>query len=88
MRLLMDLMRALMGHLSENDLIDFALDGLQGDARLKAEAHLKDCRICRSALRQWMEVQEGLAALAPEQEVPADLSERIIQSVRNGRYPL
>lgn len=88
MGVVMDIMRFLMGHLSEADLIGIALEGLEGDQRAKAEVHLRQCALCRAALREWLEIHDALAATVPVLEEPAGLSARIVEAYRRERWPL
>lgn len=64
-------------------MLEFALDGLDGGARLRAEAHLAICAHCREMVRQSMELQDGLALLAPDGPEPEGLVASILNRVRD-----
>jgi hypothetical protein len=74
----MDIMRKAMGHLSEEELIGVALEGLSGPEKDRAEAHLRACAMCRRALRDWLALHDTLAFLVPLQPEPSGLSNRIV----------
>jgi anti-sigma factor RsiW len=59
-------LRRFMGCLSDEELVEFALDGLSPEARRKAEAHLRDCAHCREQVREMAEMQVGFAYRSPQ----------------------
>lgn len=77
----MDVVKRMMGHVGDATLIELALDGLDREARARAEAHLRHCALCRRALRDWMELHDGLASLVPPQTAPAGLEVRIVSRI-------
>lgn len=73
----------LVGHcLPESSLLAFALDGLEGEARAKAKAHLLQCPHCQARLRGLMELQDALAAASPAEPPPPDLAARVLQRIK------
>ncbi len=87
MGLMMDMMARLGGHLVETEVIEFALDGLGGDARDRAEEHLRRCKMCRRALRGAMDLQDGLALSVPSGGLPEGLVDRVVKGVWARRAP-
>ncbi len=87
MRWLMKITREMMGCLREGDLIEFALDGLPAEERVKAEAHLKDCKHCQAQLRAVMEMQEGLAWRVRQESASPDLPQRMLRTVLQAKNP-
>lgn len=82
MSLLMDIMMKMGGHPSELEIIEFALDGIEGtEQREKIARHLKSCRPCRNAVAAAMELHDGLAASVPQVEPPAGLADRLLERV-------
>jgi predicted anti-sigma-YlaC factor YlaD len=63
---------------SEDEVLAFALDGLEGPARRVAKAHLDHCEHCRQALREVMELQDAMGLSSPGVPVPADLAGRVL----------
>lgn len=81
MGLIMDMMARLGGHLVEMEVLEYALDGLEGEARGRAEEHLRQCGMCRRALRQAMDMQDGLALAVAPVAPPEGIVGRMVQGV-------
>lgn len=81
MGLIMDMMARLGGHLVEMEVLEYALDGMEGEARERAEEHLRHCGLCRRALRQSMDLQDGLALAVAPVALPEGIADRMIQGV-------
>jgi hypothetical protein len=70
-------------HISENDLMLFALQFLPEEEAAAVAAHLRQCEVCRMAIG---EIQGDLAAYALTsgvQELPAQARERFLRRVAN-----
>jgi hypothetical protein len=66
------------GHcLSEAELLEFALDGMEEPLRSRAAQHLTECDDCREQVAELLDLHVGLAALAPDAEPPPGLRERV-----------
>lgn len=85
MGVMMDMMARLGGHLVELEVIEYALDGLDDAARVKAEEHLRQCDLCRKAVRGAMDLQDGLALAAGLADIPDGLAERVVRWFRARR---
>jgi predicted anti-sigma-YlaC factor YlaD len=73
-------------HLEELELIELALDGLEGRQREAAEAHLQVCPHCRAMLSEAMLLQDGFASLTEEAPAPLGLADSILAKVRNAGH--
>ena len=69
-------------HLDDETVLDYALEGLEGERRALAEAHLADCPYCRDMVRETMDLHDGFAGLSPETPAPASLADAILERVR------
>lgn len=66
------------GHcLSEAELLEFALDGMEEPLRSRAAEHLTECDDCREQVAELLDLHVGLASLAPDAEPPPDLRARV-----------
>lgn len=68
--------------MNEAELLEFALDGMEGPLRATAEAHLIICKGCREQVALLLDLHLGLATLAEATEVPASLRQRVLDQVR------
>jgi hypothetical protein len=66
------------GHICELDAVEYAVDGMEGTERERAESHLKGCAFCREMVREVMDLQEGLAQLGAERPLPEGLLDRVV----------
>jgi predicted anti-sigma-YlaC factor YlaD len=66
------------GHICELDAVEYAIDGMDGADRQRAEAHLQGCAYCREMVREVMGLQEGLAQLGADESVPEGLADRVV----------
>ena len=79
----MDMMARMGGHLVELEVLEYALDGMEGQERANAEEHLRRCSMCRKAVRGAMDLHDGLALAGAPVMPPAGLTERIIHNFRS-----
>jgi hypothetical protein len=80
-----NLLRGWFGHWicpGEAELIEYSLDGLQGQDRLMAQKHLRHCRHCREQVREFLLMNASLALNAPEAEPPQGLEQSILEGIR------
>ena len=66
------------GHICELDAVEYAVDGMDGADRERAEAHLQGCAYCREMVREVMDLQEGLAQLGAPTPLPEGLADRMV----------
>jgi predicted anti-sigma-YlaC factor YlaD len=72
---------ALHGHLKDEELLDYSLDGLEGVERDKAEEHLADCQRCREQLREYMGFAEAMALSVPQVDPPEGFKEQTLKKL-------
>ena len=63
-------------------LIDYAMDGLQGEQATRVKTHLTDCPPCMEQVRDFMQVREGLALASPQEEAPAGLCAKVLARIK------
>jgi hypothetical protein len=73
--------RKLNGCLEDAELLEYSLDGLEGDERVHAESHLKECQRCREQLREYVSFAEAMALSVPQVEPPSALREAVLKKV-------
>lgn len=69
-------------HLEDLEVVEFALDGMEGSARAEAEEHLKVCPHCRAMLAETMLLHDGFAELGNAAPAPGGLVESILAKAR------
>jgi predicted anti-sigma-YlaC factor YlaD len=76
------------GHcLSEAELLEFALDGMEEPLRSRAAEHLTECDECREQVAALLDLHIGLASLAPDAEPPPGLRARVRRDVKRKSPP-
>ena len=63
-------------------LIDFAMHGLPTEQAAKVKTHLIDCPPCMEQVRDFMQVNEGLALASPQAEAPGGLCGRVLARIK------
>jgi len=81
MKFIANISKKLRGHLEDEVLLEYSLDGLEGGDRTKAEEHLADCQRCREQLREFMDFSEAMALSVPQVDPPQDLSAGVLKKV-------
>jgi hypothetical protein len=67
----------------DEDLFDFALDGLDLPTQSKVREHLSLCPRCADQVKDYAWVSEGIALCAPQAEPPAGLCDRVKDRIRS-----
>lgn len=63
-------------------LVEYALEGLKGREKEGVRRHLEECPACREQVRDYLQVNEGLALNAPAVECPSGFSGRVLQRIQ------
>ena len=66
----------------EEDLFEFALDGLDSPEQSKVRDHLSACMSCREQVKDFAWVSEGIALTAPQLDPPSDLCSKVKARIR------
>lgn len=66
----------------QEDLFEFALDGLEMDEKGKVRGHLRECYACREQVKEYAWVSEGIALGAPQLDPPGDLCSKVKDRIR------
>ena len=69
----------------DENLFDFALDGLDPKSHAKVREHLGDCPRCADQVKDYAWVSEGIALCAPQVEPPQGLCDKVKSRIRDER---
>lgn len=69
----------------DENLFDFAMDGLDPKCQAKVRKHLGECPRCLEQVKDYAWVSEGIALCAPQVEPPAGLCDKVKSRIRTER---
>lgn len=69
-------------------LVDYAMDGLEGDQRGTVRKHLAGCPPCMEQVRDFLQVNEGLGLMAPETDCPEGFEQKVLQRLKQEELPV